>query len=475
MKKVMRFIKRRICPIMLALVIVFFSVVIPCSKVEAASIAAPVAGYTYFDLVYSLLYSTGFAASMQESDASKSFDKAMYDGFCDYFSMWCYDNLGTADGEEVGEMLRALPDQIVDGTVSVSKTLWEALQSWASDAYDYLSNLVRPSDSAEYVTEDGFITGAYFNAIMHCSYFDSNQVLGSSSYPYYLIGKIAGYKSCNVYLFRYRIPARYFCNVGTEIDYFTSLSSSSLYTTVSTQLYVYPDGSYDSFSSGPYFDSSDGHPFQLISTNMIEITDPSTWLDASVPEYPTDATPDVVWPQQDLAIDKVGSTTWDDAIASDVVVPGEVADTGSIAIDDSIPADSDVIPGTVDVPEEKDDTKDEEKEKEEEEDPADETVTDEEIGTLPDTAAAAGDITKLFPFCIPFDLVALIKGMKAQEKAPVWHFKYYFKDINYTFEFTVDMTDYEKYIKIFRAGIVIFWIIALMFLTIRYSSGIAKD
>ena len=206
-----------------------------------------------------------------------------------------------------------------------------------------------------------------------------------------------------------------------------------------------------------------------------DLTDLKSYLDSlsSVNDVP-ELAPDVLWPQQDLAIDQVKNPTWDDAIASDVVIPGEVADTGTIAIEDT-PTDSVPIPGTIpDNPAIPDDPAIPDN-PDKPADPADETVTDEEIGTLPDTAAAAGDITKLFPFCIPFDLVALIKGMKAEEKAPVWHFEYYFKDINYTFDFTVDMTEYETYIKIFRAGIVIFWIIALMFITIRYSSGIAKD
>ena len=43
-----------------------------------------------------------------------------------------------------------------------------------------------------------------------------------------------------------------------------------------------------------------------------------------------------------------------------------------------------------------------------------------------------GDITKLFPFCIPFDLVRLIRGMSAEKKPPVFHYEHKFKDINYT-------------------------------------------
>lgn len=52
---------------------------------------------------------------------------------------------------------------------------------------------------------------------------------------------------------------------------------------------------------------------------------------------------------------------------------------------------------------------------------------------LPSIASGAGNITKYFPFCIPWDMIALIKSMNASEKAPVFHFEYTFKILNYTF------------------------------------------
>lgn len=84
-----------------------------------------------------------------------------------------------------------------------------------------------------------------------------------------------------------------------------------------------------------------------------------------------------------------------------------------------------------------------------------------------------GDITKLFPFCIPFDLVRLIRGMNAEKKPPVFHYEHKFKDINYTFVVDVDLSDYGKYIKLFRFGMQIFYIIALMFLTSKISNYFA--
>lgn len=90
-------------------------------------------------------------------------------------------------------------------------------------------------------------------------------------------------------------------------------------------------------------------------------------------------------------------------------------------------------------------------------------------GGIADKLGKYGDITKLFPFCIPFDIVSLIKGMSAEKAPPVFHFKYYFKSIDYTFKVDVDLSKYAKYIKLFRYGMQIFYILALMFMTIRIS------
>ena len=84
-----------------------------------------------------------------------------------------------------------------------------------------------------------------------------------------------------------------------------------------------------------------------------------------------------------------------------------------------------------------------------------------------------GDITKLFPFCIPFDLVRLIKGMSAEKEPPVFHFEHKFKSIDYTFVVDVDLSDYDKYIKLFRYGMQIFYVLALMFLTAKISTYFA--
>ena len=96
------------------------------------------------------------------------------------------------------------------------------------------------------------------------------------------------------------------------------------------------------------------------------------------------------------------------------------------------------------------------------------------VKNLPSIASGAGNITKYFPFCIPWDIVALIKTMNAQKSPPVFHFEHYFKAINYNFVIDVNLEDYWKYIKIFRWGLTILFIIGLFFLTDKLTTFVHK-
>ena len=93
---------------------------------------------------------------------------------------------------------------------------------------------------------------------------------------------------------------------------------------------------------------------------------------------------------------------------------------------------------------------------------------------IPSTAGKAGNWKRLFPFCIPWDMMELIKSMQADKKAPVFEFKYTFKAVNYTWVVKVDMSDYWKYIKIFRWGMTIFFIIGLFFLTVKFTTFVQR-
>lgn len=93
---------------------------------------------------------------------------------------------------------------------------------------------------------------------------------------------------------------------------------------------------------------------------------------------------------------------------------------------------------------------------------------------IPSTANKAGNWKRLFPFCIPWDMMELVKMMKAEKKAPRFTFKYTFEKINYTWVVDVNMADYWKYIKIFRWGMTIFFIIGLFFLTTKITTFVHR-
>lgn len=93
---------------------------------------------------------------------------------------------------------------------------------------------------------------------------------------------------------------------------------------------------------------------------------------------------------------------------------------------------------------------------------------------IPSIADKAGNWKRLFPFCIPWDMMELVKTLKADKKAPRFTFKYTFEKINYTWVVDVNMADYWKYIKIFRWGMTIFFIIGLFFLTAKITTFVHR-
>lgn len=84
------------------------------------------------------------------------------------------------------------------------------------------------------------------------------------------------------------------------------------------------------------------------------------------------------------------------------------------------------------------------------------------------------DLREVFPFCIPFDLIHLLKVFEADAEAPVFEFPLDIeldnpwtgeKVVDYHHTFELDMSDYEPVIKILRIFQVVFFIIALMLIT----------
>lgn len=116
--------------------------------------------------------------------------------------------------------------------------------------------------------------------------------------------------------------------------------------------------------------------------------------------------------------------------------------------------------------------------------PDTEPDTEDFPGGIPPDIVDGSSWKNLFPFCIPWDLMTMVKMLRSERKAPRFQFKHTFKTVGskglgggrelYTLEIDVDMADYWDYIKIFRWGQTIFFIIALFFLTVKFTTFVYR-
>lgn len=196
--------------------------------------------------------------------------------------------------------------------------------------------------------------------------------------------------------------------------------------------------------------------------------------------------PDVVWPKTDLKTDVCG-IPWElpDSIPYPHSGDATITIPQDLPIDDAITGVGtgeltweDVIGKTfpidkpIDKPVEGDTETDTEKDTEE--DTEKETESEKEIewdDTIfaPDGAIGGklSELSKKFPFCIPFDVFALFKGFGKDvvETAPRWEVNIDMPFIDYTWTVVIDMKDYEKYVKIFRDGFYLLFLVGLFFTT----------
>lgn len=84
------------------------------------------------------------------------------------------------------------------------------------------------------------------------------------------------------------------------------------------------------------------------------------------------------------------------------------------------------------------------------------------------------DLRKIFPFCIPFDLIHLLNVLDAEPEAPRFEIPIDLeadnpfngkKIVDYHTKIVVDMSDYEQPIKVIRIFEVMFFILALLLIT----------
>lgn len=473
---------KRVAPILMALVIVL-STVFTNLQVAHATGMEPILYYTYWDLISSLYATCGYETNVDENVINNHgvTGKQVWDNFCTWVELHVKAHNELVLKPAVEE-LKNLVNTATDKGVSLSQ-----------DLYDLLKECF-----AEQVSYDGMV-----------NQFDSSSVEAINNMVKSLTG--GGYLSST--------QAKAIMN-GEALLNIVYDPGSNFYYAFALSL---SDGIVDEFkirdSRDNYLclyiiDTSGKSVFCTAYGSCIRISDHKVFLDTAC----YTAKPDMVWVVKNgafMANDTVGAQVSAGACPKEVpdvspwiknpAIPDEwrIVQPGETPNPDEDPDDNpDVLPFVIPIhpptidpdpdpdPDPKPDGKDD-KEKDTEtdvvppiphpdpepdpdpppENTEDNSEEDDDIDPDPVPAITSkyGDITKLFPFCIPFDLVKLIKGLSAKKAPPVFHFEYNFKAIHYKFVVDVDLSDYEKYVKIFRYGMQIFYIIALMFMTARMS------
>lgn len=75
------------------------------------------------------------------------------------------------------------------------------------------------------------------------------------------------------------------------------------------------------------------------------------------------------------------------------------------------------------------------------------------------------DLSKFFPFCIPFDLIHLVQALDADPVAPKWILKLEPPQFPVEWEVTLDLSQFESLAKIFRTGETLLFVVGLILIT----------
>lgn len=99
--------------------------------------------------------------------------------------------------------------------------------------------------------------------------------------------------------------------------------------------------------------------------------------------------------------------------------------------------------------------------------PATDPAQDPIIAPVPDADIKkyTYDLSTVFPFCVPFDLVALLKTLSAEAKTPKFEVPIDFPAIDYQYTLVIDLSFLDSAAQVFRACITVSFILALISIT----------
>jgi len=494
-------INKRATPIIVALGIVLSVVFGSYDTVRATGMAELY--MTYWDLVNSVFASTGYSMRIKDGaedygNANRVTGKQVWHNFCEYVKIHASD---------VYDEAVALPKFVTAKGIKMSQDLWKAAQDYAatfassSGTVSYHSLKQVQDVLASATGLDGkYFSGSCINDIasgkndLYCLNFIQSNGNGRNDYFVFGIPSGATFVDFEWYYFGTRM--RYITPDGDEKSCESDVYEVLVASATDIRCWDYKDMSWtfrDTYKDcvqnwlikGGVKVKDDDPPI---------ITDPARQL----PEKARDADyiPWHLWTELDKTLREATNDNEDKSHKDDDNDDNDKDKNGK-SWKDIIPA---LIPFNLPNSSDKDKDKDKDTEQSTEKtsvspivnpktgnvidpetgydiDPETGKLIDPETGNLidrdmSDTSSKLlkyGDVRKIFPFCIPFDIVDMIRGLRAEKAPPVFHFDYYFKGIDYTFTVDVDLSDYDKYIKLFRGGMVIFFVLALMWLTVKVS------
>lgn len=487
-----------------------------CKQTAYATGVEEMLYYTYWDLVSGLFSEVGYQYSVTDeyyTSPKRASGEQIWDNFCTWVENKA--KVLSLPVAVVHDELKNLPNVVTEAGVNMSEKLAEILAKVLPTAVNETAsggNFFDDSDFDEYAKVIAAICGTTVSAVPHYGHFGKNTCYSGNvgeSHSYLL--NIVAYGQC-YYIFEdcYCFDSMLTRNGYLIVSGTTTSRGSPSCICFDTVSKVYTD----SVTFAPY---SGNDCTWLIRNGQIASADgiaQSDYARVKVKEKTED--------QDGVYIPGVGWKTkweiWDDVLNNSDLTQEEkeewwlryhvnellkdVPDSSHVDPDDEkrrkennkkdrlpvvIPI---VLPHKKDDKEDTEDSTEESTEKDTEgvvvpiptpdptedssEDSTQDSTQDEDYEDVIDSAGKGGNWKRLFPFCIPWDIMTLVQSMNAEKKAPHFKFKHRFEMINYTFQFDVDMSKYWKYIKIFRWGMTIFFIIGLFFLTVKFTTFVHR-
>ena len=510
LQRIRKFCRQHVMPVMLATAII--GGVIFGTYLRATATGVEELYYTYWDLVSSIFAAEGYDMSIKNGNEKISTpDRVTGRQLWNNIKTWV--KLKTQDAKEVFDEFVALPKFVTAEGITMSKELYELLGDYCAE-YSYSSTYENNFDCSSVKAVNDYIGsltgGGYLDEQRAKLLVDGTALLNiiydpsSSRYCVFIIDKASGIAYDYVrrtasenYLVFYILDnsgEKSYCSVyGSVVRNGSTMLDVSCYTAMPGFTWIVKNGTVAADVIDKVKDAVDlkNAPGQKVDDNIWgkegnekgvlpwwyypDLLDRSMRNQAVDQEQLPDGDPD----DGDDNKDKSGKS-WKD------ILPALIPWVPTV-----------VNPTETETDSEKDNKKDTESDSKKNPminpdtgryidpdtgydiDPDTGKLIDPDTGELiepdiPATAGKAGNWKRLFPFCIPWDMMELIKSLKADKKAPVFEFKYTFKAVNYTWVVRVDMSDYWKYIKIFRWGMTIFFIIGLFFLTVKFTTFVQR-